>query len=501
MAETEGRRRAVAGHWRVRLLMLLSGVLAALGHPPLDLSVLTFFGFGVAFWCLHKCATPRHALWLGLAFGTGYFAVAIHWIVEPFLVDPVRHGWMAPFALVFMAVGLSLFWASAFWATRKIGPKTWPVVLFLTLAELARAYVFGGFPWGMPSYVLANSFGGQLAAWVGPHGVNLLLFAGAIGAAAVIQSSGRQRYLSATASALVLGVGIFPMTDAPEGDADRPVVRLVQPNVPQHLKWDPEHMGRFFKRSVMFTALGEERPDLIIWPETSVPVLLDRGAPTLAVIAEAAAGVPVVLGINRAQGERVYNSAVLLDGSGSVSQTYDKHHLVPFGEYIPLGNLMSQFGLRGFASRHGDGYSAGPGPRLMDLGPLGKALPLICYEAVFPQDLRGSFERPAFLLQITNDAWFGNFSGPYQHLAQARMRAIEQGLPMVRAANTGVSAVIDAHGRVLAQLGLNEDGFLDVKLPTAAERTLYTRTGDLPLTVLLVILTTGLLMRARRESD
>ena len=178
---------------------------------------------------------------------------------------------------------------------------------------------------------------------------------------------------------------------------------------------------------------------------------------------------------------------VTLDAQGDVTQVYDKHHLVPFGEYMPLGDLLAKVGITAFAARHGNGYSSGPGPKLMDFGPLGKALPLICYEAVFAHDVGAAPERPDFLIQITNDAWFGKGAGPKQHLAQARMRAIEHGLPLARAANTGISAMIDPFGRVVASLPLNKAGFVDARLPKPLPPTLYSRTGDLPFAMLLLI--------------
>ncbi|WP_242654661.1 apolipoprotein N-acyltransferase [Shimia aestuarii] len=500
-SKRRARWQTGARFWQDFLMLAGAGAVAGLGHPPFDLWFLTVAGLAFAVWSLGRSGSARQAWWQGWGLGTGYFAVSIHWIVEPFFVDPVRHGWMAPFAILFMAVGLGLFWAVAFLGARRIGRSVWPVAVFLTLAEMVRAYLFGGFPWGMPSYVLVDSFTGQLAAWIGPHGLNLLVFALACGLATGAAQGGVVRIGAGGSSLVALALMVLPAPEADTVAPDAPVIRLIQPNAPQHQKWDPAHIGRFFDRSILFTRLGAPRPDLIVWPETSVPTLLGRATNTLAVIAEAAEGVPVVLGINRVGGERVYNSAVLMDGTGAVTDIYDKHHLVPFGEYVPLGDLMSRFGLRGFASQHGEGYSPGPGPQLMDLGPLGKALPLICYEAVFPQDVNGAPERPEFLLQITNDAWFGNFSGPYQHLAQARMRAIEQGLPMVRAANTGVSAMIDARGKVIASLPLNEDGFLDVALPAKRAKTPYARMGDWPLAVLLAILSVWLMRRARRESD
>jgi apolipoprotein N-acyltransferase len=238
----------------------------------------------------------------------------------------------------------------------------------------------------------------------------------------------------------------------------------------------------------MITAGAAEaarKPDLIVWPETSIPYLLEDAGGVLSDALEASGGVPMAVGIQRAEGLRYYNSLAGIGADGTVGAVYDKQHLVPFGEYVPLGDVLERFGIGAFAAQAGYGYTAGPGARVIDLGRAGKVLPLICYEAVFPQDLRAAPERADWILQVTNDGWFGDLAGPLQHLAQARLRAIEQGLPLLRAANTGISAVIDARGRMVAQLALNVDGWLDADVPPALVPTPYARWGDLPATILL----------------
>jgi len=292
----------------------------------------------------------------------------------------------------------------------------------------------------------------------------------------------------------------------PAAMADRPVIRMIQPNATQHLKWDRTMIPVFFQRQVDYTAAPSDdparpRPDLVIWSETALSVILENAEPELEAIALAADGVPVVLGIQRFIGQRTFNSALYMDQGGVIRAIYDKHQLVPFGEYMPFGEVMARFGIHGMAASRGGGFSAGPGARLMDLGALGHALPLICYEAVFPQFINSAPDRPDFLMQITNDAWFGALSGPYQHLAQARLRAIEQGLPMVRVANTGVSAMIDPQGRITAQIPLGEAGWMDAALPLPLPPTLYARTGEGPVLLFvafLLLLSAGLHLRARR---
>ncbi|MDZ4096473.1 MAG: apolipoprotein N-acyltransferase, partial [Paracoccaceae bacterium] len=199
-------------------------------------------------------------------------------------------------------------------------------------------------------------------------------------------------------------------------------------------------------------------------------------------------------------GMRGYNSMAVIGAGGATMALYDKHHLVPFGEYMPFGDLAADvFGLKAFAAQTGNGYSAGPRAAVLDLGPrLGRVLPLICYEAVFPQDLRAAPTRADWILQITNDAWFGTLTGPYQHLAQARLRAIEQGLPLVRVANTGVSAVIDARGRIVAQIPLGQAAYLDAALPGALTAPPYARWGEGPVLLMLAAFALALLTRSWR---
>lgn len=475
--------------WQHILLTAAIGAIAALGQAPFDLPIALLLGFVAAFALFEHDKTTRRAALTGLSFGTGYFALSLMWIVEPFFVDAPRYGWMAPFALVFLSVGLALFWGLAFGVARWLG-RTWgALALTLAAAETIRAYIFTGFPWGMPAQALVDGLAGQAAAWIGPHGLNLLLFAGL----SLVVPRGRYGAVKIAGFAGLAAIVIWPvpvLEPAPQAEAGR-IMRLVQPNAPQHEKWDPQMIPVFFHRQLELTGAeplaGAPRPDLVIWPETALPTLLHYAEKPLRQIAERAAGVPVVLGVQRLDEQRLYNTMVVIDADGAVTAKYDKHHLVPFGEYLPMGELLAQYGLHGLAASEGSGFSAGPGPRLVEVPGFGRALPLICYEAVFPQDVNNAPERPDFLLQITNDAWFGKFSGPYQHLAIARMRAIEQGLPMVRVANTGVSAMIDARGRITHSIALGKSGFVDAPLPAALAPTLYSQTKDWAVMVLLIL--------------
>ncbi|WP_420915819.1 apolipoprotein N-acyltransferase [Oceaniglobus indicus] len=491
---------------RSRIAACLTGVAAGLGHVPFSLLPLSLLAFALAFLHLARSASVRQAAIMGWWIGTGYFATTLHWIVEPFLIDLAATGWMAPFALVFMATGFALFWGGAFALAHRISRPGWSRALAFAVclggAEMLRSYVLTGFPWALIGYVWSETAGAQIAAWTGSFALGVLTLLGAALAVLVAQ---RRHWAGAVGLIalwlLPLGIGALRLTPVTQPDADASLIRVVQPNAPQGEKWDPDRAMFFFERQLDFTgAPGEDgRPDLIVWPETAIPFLADSGHPALAEISAQGAGRPVAVGAQRMEGPQAFNSLLVLGQDGIVTDTYDKHHLVPFGEYIPFGGLARLIGLRSFAARDGYGFSAGPGPHLIDFGALGHALPLICYEAIFPQDLRGT-PRPDWLLQITNDAWFGTFSGPYQHLAQARMRTIEQGLAMVRVANTGISGLIDDRGRMVAHLPLGQAGFLDVALPPAGPPTPYARSGDMPLAVLLIALCGALWWHRRRAA-
>jgi apolipoprotein N-acyltransferase len=480
----------VTGKTRAALAAAL-GAAAAFGQSPWGLWWLALAAF-VGIVGLASSATPRSAALSGLFAGAGYFAVALNWLVQPFMIDAARDGWMAPFALLFMAFGLALFWAAAGYATRWLR-GAFGFGLALTAAELARGYVLTGFPWALVGHIWIDTPVAQLAALVGPSGLTLLTLVAAAGLSLRRMGAGAVAVLMLAGA---WGFGLWVLAQPMPADRDV-ALRLVQPNAAQQAKWDPDLAQQFLDRLLAFTAV-KPAPDLVIWPETALPYLLDRHPELAGIIADAGNGALVALGMQRVAGARGWNNLSVFGPDALPLASYDKHHLVPFGEYIPFGDaLFAALDISAFASSEGNGYSAGVGPQLLDLGAkLGRVLPLICYEAVFPQDLRGT-ERPDWLLQITNDAWFGTQSGPFQHAAQARLRAIEQGLPLVRVANTGVTAVYDARGRVTASLDFGTAAYLDAALPAALPATLYARWGEVPL---LVLLCGGALALLRRRN-
>lgn len=471
-------------------LAWIAGGAAALGQVPWSVWPLGLAGYALGLWLMATAPGARSGWWRGWALGAGHFFVALHWITEPFQVDAARDGWMAPFAWVLMAAGLALFWGLAgAVAARARRARLLAAALALMAAEAARSVVLSGFPWALPGHIWLGHAPEQLAALGGAGALSLLT----LGVAALLASGLRGAAGATALVAAAFGLGHWQAgqpVPAPPG----PVIRLVQPNADQSLKWQPEHAGTFFRRHLDLTAVPPEgkAPDLIVWPETAVPFLLEDPWDGLERMVAAAGTTPVAFGVQRSEGLRGFNSLAVLGrdalGAPQVQAVYDKHHLVPFGEFIPGGDLLADWlSIPSFAPKEGYGYSAGPGPALLDLGPgLGGVLPLICYEAVFAYFPR-AVDRPGWMLQVTNDAWFGDRSGPFQHLALNRLRSIETGLPLVRVANTGVSAVVDARGRITASLPLNVQGHLDEALPAALPPTPYARFGGWPAAVLWLL--------------
>ncbi len=475
---------------------LVLGLVAALGQAPWGLVPLAIVAMTGLVWLLGHAAGARSAFWLGLAAGTGHFGLALSWIVEPFLIDIARHGWMAPFALVLMAVGMGLFWgASAALAARTEVPALGFAVIF-TGMEVLRGLLLTGFPWAQAGHALIGTPVDQVASVLGPAGLTLVLLL-----CAALPVIAGWRGLAGTLLLLAATTGFGSWRLALPLPPDRDVtLRLVQPNAAQSLKWDEAMAETHLRRLLDLTRRGEGA-DLTIWPETAVPYMLEFAPSVAGMITTASQGRPVAVGIQREAAGRYFNSLRVLAGDGEELAQYDKHHLVPFGEYVPAGDLAYRwFGITAFAAQSGATYSAGPGPAVLDLGALGKMLPLICYVAVFPRLVNAAPERADWMLQVTNDAWFGVRSGPFQHFDQARLRAIEQGLPLIRVANTGVTAVIDARGRVVDALPFATRGVLDAPLPGALPATPYARYGEVPIALLLAGLALLVIRRPRKSA-
>jgi apolipoprotein N-acyltransferase len=488
------------GRWGRLVFATMAGAAMTLGQAPISLPWGLFAAVPVLVWLIDAAPGPRAAALAGWGAGFGYFVTGLYWIGHAFLVDAEQFAWMMPFAVTLLPAFLGLFWAAAFALARRIWPQgRWWRVLALaacvTLVEFARSNVLTGFPWGLPGYVWVETPVMQAAAWAGPYGMTFLTLA--LTPLVLVGAVARKIVPGLMAIGCVAAlwlVGQNTIGDKASLSAtDGPVLRIVQPNAAQTLKWQPEHAAVFYDRLLAATTAPPDpslgAPAAVIWPETAVTFLPAYQPERRAEIAAAAGGAPVILGalhgVRRDGEEQWFNTLTAILPDGGIGPRYDKHHLVPFGEYLPYEGVLGLIGLRQLV-RQG-GFTPGAGPQLMEIPGLPPFSPLICYEMIFPDQVVPAGQRPGWLLQVTNDGWFGSFGGPQQHLAQARIRAIEQGLPVVRAANTGISAMIHPDGRVLAQIPLQTDGYRDLRLPGALPATLYARYGDVPALSLVVL--------------
>ena len=500
--------------WRRQGAAALCGGLAAAALPPLYLLPLLIPAFTGLLWLMDGISRRRDAAWLGWSFGFGHMVAGFYWIGFAFLVDSARFGLVMPFAMLGLTAGLALFPALAVLGTAWPGWRGPARVVLLAAAWLAcewlRAWLLTGFPWNLIGNVWSFSPAMlQLAALTGVWGLSLVTVLAAAAPALLAEADAgaapaRRGFVAAMLllPVLVWGGGSLRLAAAPALGADvvdGVVLRLVQPSIDQASKWKTGLRRAHVTRQMRLSAAPGARPvSHVIWAETAVPYLLAREPELRARIAGIIPeGGLLLTGAPRAEAEgaepRLWNSLHALDTEGEIVGTYDKAHLVPFGEYTPLRSLL---GLAKLTAGSTD-FSPGPGRVTLRLPGLPAFSPLICYEAVFPGRVVASGVRPQWILNITNDAWFGTSSGPYQHFASARTRAVEEGLPLVRVANNGISAVVDAYGRIVGRLGLNEIGSLDAALPRPTKGILlYAMLGDwMALMVVLVSAFSALLLR------
>ena len=492
---------------------MLLGALATMAMPPFGLvAVLVPSLVGLAW--LIAARSVRSAAVAGWWFGFGHLVTGLHWVSSAFLVDAERHGWLAPLAVMSLAGGLALLYAGATGLARLVGARGVTGVLVLAASwtgfEGVRGWIFTGFPWNLMGTVwTAHDPILQGAALFGVHGLSLMTVAIAA-MPAVLGDPGASDRRAWTAVAAVAGLlvaatiaGAVRLASANDGLTTGVAIRVVQPNIPQHLKWRQELRSQHLERLVSLSRGkdGAPAPSVVAWPETAVPFLLDTEANRRLVAGAVAPGAVLVTGAVRRSAHHsahrakwAWNSLYALDGAARVLAVYDKAHLVPFGEFVPWRDILP---LSRLVAGRGD-FTAGPGRRTVRLPGLPPFSPLICYEIIFTGRVVDAEVRPAWILNVTNDAWFGDSTGPYQHLAAARLRAVEEGLPVVRAANTGISAIIDAYGRLREFLDLGAVGVVEGDLPVALLPTPYARAGPWPLGGAIVIILMSGAALARR---
>lgn len=501
LGQAAERIKAATG-WRRALIAFLAGVATALALAPIYALPLMAGGFSVLILLIDGAYDADHprrsAFAAGWFFGFGYFLASIYWMAFSFFVQADQFAWMAPFAVLGMPAFLAFFAGLSCFAAVKFWRPGWPRIFIFaaiwTLFEYARGHVLTGLPWNLAGQALAGSaIGAQTAAWYGAYGLSLVTVLLAAAPAAELDARRPPRAVLSGLAAMLVGAGLLYAVGAlrlslpePEHDGES-FLRIVQPNIPQREKIDPNMWGRNFTRQLELSngAAPAKGRLFIIWPENGAP-LLSEATTALRVLSEELPDNSVLLAgaIRRANDregiERYYNSIAIIPETPAgrrVVAHYDKHHLVPFGEYLPLYEWLRMIGLAQLTPYGDAGFSAGEGPAVLNAGGPSFA-PLICYEVIFPGALYPKGERPDWLLTVTNDAWFGDTSGPRQHLDMARLRSIEAGLPMARSANTGISAIIDAKGRILERVSLYQAGQIEAPLPPPLPPTLYHRVGD-----------------------
>jgi apolipoprotein N-acyltransferase len=507
-------------------IALAAGAASALSQAPTSFWPILFLTFPLLVWLIDGApAQSWRGAWVcavtGWCFGFGYFVVGLYWIGHAFLVDAETFGWLLPIAVTGVPALLAIFTgigcagARMLWARGAVRILAFAVAL--TAAEWLRGHALTGFPWNAFGYALTSPLElAQAASLVGIWGLTFLALAVFASPATLTddRSATARPWLPVLFALVVLAAlalfGSLRLSRMPTGLVDGVELRIMQPNLQQDSKFNYSAKAQVMSQ---YIGLSSRTSDLrrrglrdvthLIWPESAFPFYLTSEPDALAQIASLLPeGTVLITGADRtgvpppsAASTDTHTSIYLIDHHGSVLALYDKVHLVPFGEYLPFQSLLERLGLMQLTKLAG-GVVAGERRQPMQIPRAPPAIPLLCYEVIFADEIGARDARAGWLLNLTNDGWFGISSGPYQHFAQARLRAIEQGLPLVRAANTGISAVVDPLGRIIASLPLGTEGLLDAPLPRAIAPTPYARFGD-GLAGLLVAAAFAIVVRRR----
>jgi apolipoprotein N-acyltransferase len=516
----------LAWGWRRAAIACLAGAASTLAMAPINFWPALFVTFPPLVWLIDGAVAGRWgsvgaAFLSGWWFGFGYFLAGLYWVGYAFLVDAKTFGWLLPVAVTILPAGLALFTGFGVALARSLwtpGPlRVLTLAAALTCSEWLRGHVLTGFPWNTFGYALTSPLAlAQSTSVLGIWGLTFMTVAVFASPALLADEVKGRRWAPVLGAVAVLAAlalfGAVRLALNPTETVDGVRLRIMQPNLQQDVKFNygakNEVMRRYVELSERVTGPGAGLGDVtvLVWPESAFPFFLTREPDALAAIAKMLPATTVLItGAARAaepvpgvQGLRAYNSIYVIDHDGSILSIYDKLHLVPFGEYLPFQNYLERIGLMQLTKVQG-GFLAGERRRRIAVPGAPEMLPLLCYEVIFPGDAVPRGERPGWLLNLTNDAWFGISSGPYQHLQQARVLAIEEGLPLVRAANSGVSAVVDPFGRIVRSLPLGSEGVLDTTLPRPIAATIYARIGDLGLwLVVALIFASALTARLRK---
>lgn len=516
--------------WRRRGIAAAAGAVSALAMAPFFVFPILWITFPVLVWLIDGAVAEARsgrvrrlgpAFAIGWFFGFGYFLAGLWWVGDAFLVEADQFAWAAPIAVVLLPAGLALFWGLGVGLAQLLWSENWRRIFALAAglgaAEWLRGNVLSGFPWNAVGYALTSGeILMQSAALFGLYALNVLAVAVFAAPAALAPAVGDRRRNLLLPSLAVIAVaalglyGVLRLSHASTAFVPDVSIRIVQPALDQLQKWNPENkdavLSTYYKLSAS-EASPLTKGTILVWPESAFPFPLTQDPGALAAIAELLPpGTALVTGAYREEyppnAERqVYNTIYAIGDDGTILDAYDKVHLVPFGEFFPASDILSRYEiLDGWLQQlTPSAFSAGPFRRAITLPFAPPFLPLICYEIIFSGQVLGEGPRPAFMLNLTNDGWFGRTVGPFQHFHQARVRAVEEGLPLVRAANTGISTVIDPYGRTITLSRLGEAVMLDARLPAAIPPPFYAQWRALifllSLGVCLMIVLTKILYR------
>jgi len=527
--QSPARATILSWGWRRAVIALAAGATSALAMAPFNAWPVLFVTFPVLVWLIDGTGTGRRgvisAAIAGWWFGLGYFVAGLYWIGNAFLVDAETFAWLLPAAILGLPALLALFMAAGCALARLIWTKDWSRILALAVAltasEWLRGHILSGFPWNLFGYALAEPLAmAQAASLIGIWGMSFLAIAIFASPAILIDDRARTPWpwLPLALSLLLLAAagsyGAWRLDRHPTQFVDGVKLRLMQPNLQQDVKFNysardaviAKYMALSDRATGPHTS-GVRDATILIWPESAFPFFLTREPAQLAKIAEfLPPQTTLITGAVRApdlspavRPTKAYNSIYVVNHDGDILSIYDKLHLVPFGEYLPFQSALEKLGLQQLTKVQG-GFIPGARRRAMTIPGAPRVLPLICYEVAFSGAIVPAGERPSWIVNLTNDGWFGDSTGPYQHLQQARVRAIEEGLPIVRSANTGISAVIDPAGREIAHLALGQEAVLDAALPVALPPTVFSRWRHIPLALLVALSALVVLLRRHRNA-
>lgn len=485
----------------------VAGILSVWAFAPWYTISAAVLAFAVLMWLLLEAKTRKNLFLTAYAFGFAHFAFGLSWVGNALLIEPEKFGWLYPIVLIAAGAFLGLFFAlpAVLIPQRR---KNWQKWLFfcamVVVFEWIRSFIFTGFPWNLIGYTLAFSDEMiQIAAWGGSYLLSLVaLLVYTVGGVWFARPVKKNLLYCTAFVGLVVGgvwsVGYLRIRNFTM-DEGNIVVRIVQPSIPQKMKWDSQIAEDNFRDYLELSRANfQTKPDLIVWGETASPFRLDDDEKHLAeaveIIPQGSYLIAGMITYRERNGWFVpHNSMVIIDDKGEIVDYYHKSHLVPFGEYIPFREYLPDF-IKPVANAIGT-FGRGNGPKKIVLDGLMSLGGVICYEIIFPHEVVNQEARPDFLVNLTNDGWYGNSAGPYQHWAATKMRAVEEGIEIIRAANNGISGVIDALGRDKNIMPLNHKGFLDVRLDKPlGYKNVYSRFGNgVILTFCLILVFLGVI--------